>query len=50
MDCQDFGAKPYGGGRGIVGNTFGLITKIWFGFVEKATGIVYEKEREKKCF
>lgn len=46
--ARDFGAKPYGGGRGIVGNTFGLITKnLVPGFVEKATGIVYEKAGEK---
>lgn len=25
--ARNFGAKAYGGGRGIVGNTFGLITK-----------------------
>ena len=41
--ARDFGAKAYGGGRGIVGNTFGLITKnLKAGFVEKETGIVYE--------
>lgn len=41
--AQEFGAKAYGGGRGIVGNTFGLITKnLTAGFVEKETGIVYE--------
>jgi hypothetical protein len=40
--ARDFGAMPYGGGRGIVGNTFGLITKnLIAGFVEKETGIVY---------
>jgi hypothetical protein len=43
-DARDFGAKPFGSGRGIVGNTFGLITKnLKRGFVEEATGIVYEK-------
>lgn len=42
--ARAFGAKPYGGGRGIVGNTFGLITKnLKPGFVEPGTGIVYEK-------
>ena len=41
--ARDFGAKAYGGGRGIVGNTFGIITKnLKAGFVEKETGIVYE--------
>lgn len=46
--AREFGAKPYGSGRGIVGNTFGLITKnLVPGFVEKATGIVYEKAGEK---
>lgn len=30
-----FGAKPYGSGRGIVGNTYGLVTKnLTAGFVE----------------
>lgn len=44
LTARKFGAKPYGGGRGIVGNTYGLITKnLKAGFVEKATGIVYEK-------
>jgi hypothetical protein len=43
-EARDFGAKRFGGGRGIVGNTFGLITKnLEPGFVEEATGIVYEK-------
>lgn len=42
--ARAFGAKPFGGGRGIVGNTLGLITKnLKPGFVEQATGIVYEK-------
>lgn len=46
--AREFGAKPYGSGRGIVGNTFGLITKnLVSGFIEKATGIVYEKAGEK---
>ena len=43
-----FGAKPYGSGRGIVGNTYGLITKnLKAGYVEQETGIVYEKAGEK---
>jgi hypothetical protein len=43
--ARNFGAKAYGGGRCIVGNTFGLITKnIKAGFKEKSTGIVYEKQ------
>lgn len=42
--ARNFGAKAYGGGRGIVGNTYGLITKnILAGFTEKATGITYHK-------
>lgn len=42
--ARQFGAKPYGGGRGIVGNTFGLITKnLKPGFVEPGTGIRYDK-------
>ncbi len=46
--ARDFGALPYGSGRGIVGNTYGLITKnLKAGYVEKATGIVYEKAGEK---
>lgn len=46
--ARQFGAKPYGSGRGIVGNTYGLITKnLKAGYVEKATGIVYEKEGER---
>jgi ribA/ribD-fused uncharacterized protein len=43
--AQKFGAPRYGAGRGIVGNTFGLITKnLKAGYVEKETGIVYEKD------
>lgn len=43
-EARNFGAKAYGGGRGIVGNTFGLITKnLLEGYVEKATGITYGK-------
>ena len=46
--AREFGAKPYGSGRGIVGNTFGLITKnLKAGFVEEATGIKYEIEGER---
>lgn len=42
--ARQFGALPYGSGRGIVGNTYGLITKnLKPGYVEKETGIVYEK-------
>lgn len=43
-DARAFGALPYGSGRGIVGNTFGLITKnLKPGHVEQATGIRYDK-------
>lgn len=46
--ARAFGAKPYGSGRGIVGNTFGLITKnLEPGFVEPGTGIKYEKAGER---
>lgn len=46
--ARQFGAKPYGSGRGIVGNTFGLITKnLKAGYVEKATGIKYDLEGER---
>lgn len=46
--ARQFGAKPYGSGRGIVGNTFGLITKnLKAGYVEKATGIRYDLEGER---
>lgn len=42
--ARQFGAKAYGGGRGIVGNTYGLITKnLTAGFIEKETGIQYDK-------
>lgn len=42
--ARAFGAKPYGSGRGIVGNTYGLITKnLKPGFVEPGTGISYDK-------
>ena len=44
LTARNFGAKPYGGGRGIVGNTYGLITKnLTPGFLEKETGIVYQR-------
>jgi hypothetical protein len=44
LDARQFGAKPFGGGRGIVGNTYGLITKnLKAGFVEKETGIIYQR-------
>lgn len=43
-DARQFGAKPFGGGRGIVGNTYGLVTKnLKPGFYERETGITYEK-------
>lgn len=46
--ARQFGAKPYGSGRGIVGNTFGLITKnLKAGYVEKETGIKYDLEGER---
>ena len=46
--ARNFGAKPYGGGRGIVGNTYGLITKnLEPGFVEQATGIRYDLAGER---
>lgn len=43
--AMSFGAK-YGVGRGLVGQTYALITKNLeedIGFVEKSTGIVYDK-------
>lgn len=41
--ARAFGAKPFGGGRGIVGNTYGLVTKnLKPGFVEPGTGIRYD--------
>src|SRR5579875_3497071 len=43
-----FGAKVYGSGRGIVGQTFGVITKnLKAGYKEIATGIVYPNEGPK---
>lgn len=40
----EFGAK-YGVGRGLSGQTYGLITKnLKAGFYEKSTGITYEKD------
>lgn len=42
--ARKFGAPAYGAGRGIVGQTFGLITKnLKAGYVEEETGIIYEK-------
>lgn len=42
--ARKFGAPAYGAGRGIVGQTFGIITKnLKAGYVEEETGIVYEK-------
>ena len=42
-----FGAQ-YGKGRGLVGNTYGLITKnLTAGFIEKETGITYQSEGYK---
>lgn len=39
-----FGAR-FGQGRGLVGNTYALVTKnLNAGFTEKSTGIVYEKD------
>ena len=44
--AMGFGAT-YGKGRGLSGNTYALVTKnLKAGFVEKATGIVYEKKGE----
>lgn len=46
--ARAFGAKAFGGGRGIVGNTFGLITKnLTAGFIEQETGIVYDSTGER---
>lgn len=45
--AMKFGAK-YGIGRGLVGDTYAIITKnLTAGFVEKATGIQYPKEGYK---
>lgn len=42
-----FGAQ-YGKGRGLIGNTYGLITKnLTAGFTEKETGITYQSEGYK---
>lgn len=42
--AMQFGAQ-YGVGRGLVGQTYALVTKnLKAGFVEKSTGIVYDKE------
>lgn len=43
-----FGSKVYGSGRGIVGNTIGIITKNLIpGYKEEATGIVYPLAGER---
>lgn len=48
LEARNFGAKPYGGGRGIVGNTYGLITKnLTPNYFEKSTGITYVKTGER---
>ena len=48
LSARKFGAKPYGGGRGIVGNTYGLVTKnLDKDFYEKETGITYHKTGER---
>lgn len=45
--AMKYGAK-YGVGRGLQGNTYALVTKnLKAGFVEKSTGIVYNKVGEK---
>lgn len=45
--AMKFGAK-YGKGRGLVGNTYALITKnLTAGFIEKETGIQYNNESYK---
>lgn len=42
--ARRFGAKPYGGKRGIVGNTYGLITKnLTAGTLDPDTGERYDK-------
>lgn len=47
-DARNFGALPFGGGRGIVGNTYGLVTKnLKPNFTEVATGITYHKTGSK---
>ena len=46
--ARQFGAKPFGGGRGIVGNTYGLVTKnLKPNYYEEATGITYTKTGER---
>ncbi len=48
LAARKFGAKPFGGGRGIVGNTYGLVTKnLEKNFYEKETGITYAKTGER---
>lgn len=47
LAAREFGAKPYGGGRGIVGQTYDLVTKnLLAGFTEVLEGgktITYPK-------
>jgi ribA/ribD-fused uncharacterized protein len=46
--ARQFGAKPFGGGRGIVGNTYGLVTKnLKPNYYEESTGITYTKTGER---
>ena len=48
LQARKFGALPYGGGRGIVENTYGLITKnLKKDFYEKETGITYTEVGER---
>jgi ribA/ribD-fused uncharacterized protein len=42
--ARKFGALPYGSGRGVLGQTYGLITKnLTRNYFEEATGITYLK-------
>lgn len=48
LQAREFGALPYGGGRGIVGNTYGLVTKnLTENFLEKETGIIYKTKGKR---
>lgn len=48
LQARKFGALPYGGGRGIVGNTYGVVTKnLKKDFFEKETGITYTEVGER---
>lgn len=48
LQARSFGAKAFGGGRGIVGQTYGLVTKnLKPNYLEKETGILYTKAGEK---